>query len=216
MKREDSLQIAARIATLIHDGSRNLASCSFGSAPLLAMLPIFCFASKYDERDDLHEIKQLDGGFVREILIFGSTARGSADVGDLDIMVLDDGYFSPVFEPTAKQKERKNDWYISLSGNLDLFLSGYLGLEDWMNDQSRDKRWLHDAVDLHVLPVSVLWSEFAQERIGKLHRDPHFLDNAFSAVLRFNCDSHSFEPTTIRELRKMHMPVGTEQQEESA
>ena len=106
------------------------------------------------------------------------------------------GDLRELWETFHQFKER----YDELAEHLSLFLSGWLGFDDWQKELALD-----EAVDLHILPVSILWSEFARTRIGKLHYDPRFLDNALSAVLRFDHRNNSFVPTTIEELREANL-----------
>lgn len=203
MDREVALEKALNIASLLNRGQRRIQGSSFNSpnCGLLAFLPIFSAASSKEGREDLANIS-LTGGIFREILIFGSVARGELVVEDLDMIVLDSGYCSPFFEPQGSKLKETGGWYAKLKGNLHLLLTGWFGLEE-LDDFSPD---VTADVDLHLLPVSILWSAYARERIARLHTDPCFLENAFSTILRYNGHTGQFVPVTLEALRMAHQP----------
>ena len=188
MKRIEAIEKATKIAGLIREGVNRIKyDTAMKDLPLLAMLPLLALG------EDLKSSKDVDFNSlcpkVFEVLIFGSVAReDSEDVGDIDIMVLDNGFFSKFFSC-----KHKDDWYLGLSENLHLLLTGWLGYSD---DELLD---VLDGVDtdLHVLPLEMLKSENLRKKIALKHRDPLFLQNAFSSMLVHDRVSHELNPSSI-------------------
>lgn len=188
MRREDALAQAAKIARLIIDGSRKLGGTPLNELPLLATLPLLAIASKGVWAP------QLDPR-IDEILIFGSVARDEDTVGDIDMMVLDRGFYSSSFQSRIERVASRNtDWYQSLDDNLRELLTGWFGLDE-TNEAVVEA--LAESVDLHILPLELLRSSAVKQKIAKHHRDPEFFENAFSHVLRWERWTSSFEPTTL-------------------
>jgi predicted nucleotidyltransferase len=155
-----------------------------------------------------HGVRKAVSCEIREILIFGSLARRQLIVGDVDLIVLDDGFYSPSFEA------RQSDAYRELPGNLSKLLSQWFELP-----LNRDpaERALKRPVDLHILPKEILWDKKVRTRLSRQHRDRKFFKNAFSSLLRFNEEERAFEPTDLKTLIRHHRPpiaqeVGQEQQ----
>jgi hypothetical protein len=128
---------------------------------------------------------------LEEILIFGSvTDPERRTVGDLDMMLLDNGYFSRVF-----QAMKSGATYGSLKNNF------YFLEEGWFRRcPIGDNPKASPPVDLHVLPATVLTDETVRAAIGEKQTDPQFFENAFSRLLRFDSESGQFVPTTLAEL----------------
>jgi len=125
---------------------------------------------------------------IFEILVFGSVARmGDHEVGDIDLIVLDDGSFSCKFASGCVTK----DWYDELMENLPELLYNFLECSEFEIEQL-----LGDIkVDLHVLPLEMLKSDSLRKEIAEKHKDPNFLQNAFSSLLRL--DGIGFVPIKL-------------------
>lgn len=194
MKREDAFARATQVARLITNGNRRLGNTPLNQLPLLATLPFLttgglCLTGEANP-------------FIQEILIFGSVARREAEVGDIDMMILDGGFYSSVFQGrTEHAASRYTDWYQCLGENLRELLIGWFGFEE--TDEAV-MEVLAEPVDLHILPAALLLNSGLRQKIAEHHRDPQFLDNAFSDLLRYNRMTRSFEPTSLTYLEERH------------
>ena len=125
---------------------------------------------------------------ISEILIFGSVARaGDHEVGDIDFMILDDGYFSSNFVSGCLTA----DWYDNLTENLEELIMYCLNC----SFEETQEILKGIGTDLHVLPLDMLKVDPLRKEIAEKHHDPRFLQNAFSSLLRF--DGNEFVPVDI-------------------
>ncbi|MFA6908365.1 MAG: hypothetical protein WC289_00580 [Patescibacteria group bacterium] len=132
---------------------------------------------------------------IYEIFLFGSTADTNVrDVHDVDLMVIDNTYYSRHFEPPRGFES----WYEHLSGNLAALLSR-LGYQE-----QEGRKLCNFHVDLHVLPLSVLLDKDFRFAMGSRHKDPQFFKNCFSVIMRFDQASRSFVRVTIEELERKY------------
>lgn len=181
-----AIEYAERIARLIRRGERHLNETRFCDLPILARLPFFCI-KEYG----------LTVPVIDDILVFGSVARGEEEVGDVDVMVLDRGFYSSFF---WRFKCEEGDAYNKIQGNLRELLIGWFGLPH--EDPETSAILTEVPVDLHVLPAEILRSPEVRAKLASKHSDPNFFENAFSALLRW--DGHRFVPITIEELEERH------------
>lgn len=187
MKRIEAVEKATKIATLIREGVSNLKHTTLKDLPLLAMLPFIKLEADAKAGKEMN-LDSLDPR-VFEILIFGSVANESQEeVGDIDIMVLDNGFFSNFFSC-----KHKDDWYMELSENLHLLLTGWLGYSE---EEVADTLKGVDT-DLHVLPLKMLKSEKLRVEIARKHSDPRFFQNAFSSMLVQDRVSHELNQSSM-------------------
>lgn len=187
MKKIDAINKAIDIAKLITTGVIKLNNTPKKDLPLLANLPLIKIGSDLNNGKEPN-LEHLTPK-VFEILIFGSTANKKNDeVGDLDLIVFDNGFFSDFF--TSK---KENDMYANLSENLELMLNGWLGYD--MNTISY--LFENDDIDLHVLPLQMLKSNELRKQLASNHHDPLFFENAFSSIMRYNYLSKTFVSTDI-------------------
>lgn len=190
------MQRAETIATLLLDGSRQLSKRTPSSLPLAATLSIMAAAEARD-------VDAFDAVF-KEIVLFGSTARGENNPCDLDLMIFDGGFYSNVlgFEPTETRWDHDvpySSYGGMLQDNLDQLLMG------WFEHSDEYCRQFDDVlVDLHVLPIALLTNIEMRKDVGLKHDDPAFFENAFSTILRFDELQGKFVPTTPQELEDKH------------
>jgi len=134
-----------------------------------------------------------------EILIFGSTVRKCDDekVGDLDMMIIDNGVVSSQYEHIIQNEEDEEDWYFGLKSNLNRLLeseekSYNKGLQSLLADLE-EKR---PSIDLHILPLKLFKDkEFRMEVLSK-HKDPNFFKNCFSSIMRLR-NGKQFVPVDV-------------------
>lgn len=193
MKRTVAVEKALAIAELIQRGVRKFRSMTTKDLPLLALLPWFKLGA------DLGEKKEIDWEAlvprVFEIIIFGSVANSTnEEVGDIDFIVLDNGCMSEFFTP----KHKEDDWYQDLWENMRLMLSGWLNY----TEEQIEEVLAGVETDLHVLPLKMLKSKNLRAEIAAKHSDPRFLQNAFSAMLRY--EGGKLIPTDVAYFEKKY------------
>lgn len=114
---------------------------------------------------------------ILEILVFGSTARGEQEVGDLDLLVIyrltdECDYAEPVtdrFEDIEKELVEKN--------------------------------LAHIPIDFTPLSVSYFVNEQIRKEYRRhVFRNPDFVENALAICLRWNREKHEFCPSNLAEI----------------
>jgi hypothetical protein len=140
---------------------------------------------------------QMDSQSVlAEFLLYGSTASGELYVHDLDLIALTSNqrlasYFVPSFGRLVR-----GDWYSSIGNNASLLaneLDGYcLPLKYGIG------------VDMHVWPTNILTDTTKFRQYASLHRDPNFMVNASSSLMRYDRRSRRFVRSTFAELAKKY------------
>lgn len=195
MTHDEMLQKATLIATLLCRHARNLACTNVNDVPLMASVSISYAAANRD-------VKALDPRF-KEILLFGSTARGKAEPGDIDMMVFDSGFYSNIidFEPSEKNPLDVGpfgSWSGVIQENLEILLDG------WFNCYDECYQFYDVLVDLQILPITIITNPEMRRAIGMKHADTNFFTNAFSTILRFDEGNGKFVPTTLRELEEKY------------
>jgi hypothetical protein len=203
MKLEQATSLATTIARLLMCGSRGLGRTTLRDLGAWASYAFQVAADRLDVRAINPQI--------REILIFGSVARGQAEVGDIDLIVFDDGFYSGVLKTTEADKHTgcTPDLYACISGNLrSMLLDFFLFTEEDRGVESA----VSANTDLHVLPITLLTEPMVRKDYDARHRDPKFFDNAFSNLLRFDIATDRFQSVTIEALRtKYRAELGGEQ-----
>jgi hypothetical protein len=194
MELNKTLTTATTIANLLMRESARLGACAVRDLPLMGTLSIISAAKTGDFAAFDPKIK--------EIILFGSTARGENDPGDIDLMVFDNGFYSNVigFEP-GEQNDGEN--YSSWGGQLQENLTAIL--EGWFGYGGSNVRQFDDVlVDLQILPIAILTDPVKRGEVSKKHFDPRFFENAFSTILRFDESETKFVPTTLEELEQKY------------
>ena len=186
MDLSEARKKAAEIAQLLLDGAQLIGKRRLCDQSLFATLSVSMAAKKRD-------INALDPG-IKEVILFGSTARNEPGPGDIDLMVLDSGFYSNILCP---EMARVRNRYGMLEDNLERML-------DWFDFPTWTQEWLAIPVDLHVLPVKVITEMSVRSRIARQHRDPQFFENAFSKIERYDAATRSFVPTTEGELQSKY------------
>jgi hypothetical protein len=192
MKRTEAIEKAKVIAKLIKKGVAKLRRTPINNLPILAMLPWLKASSDIESGEDSDFDCLVPEVF--EIFIFGSVAGKKDEVGDIDILILDNGFFSKFFN---RGYEKGKDQYEELSENLNLLLTGWLGYKE-----SKVSDIINVDTDLQILPFEMLKSEKLRSDIASRHSDPFFLQNAFSTLLRF--DGGELIPVDIAYLEEKH------------
>ena len=152
-------------------------------------------------QQDLKEGKKLNtfslDPKILEIFLFGSVARGqSTKESDIDMMVIDTGFFSDFFELDSD----KEDWYLELSSNIKLLLVTWFEMGERQFGELLSKV----KVDLHILPVKLLKSKKFREEVTEKHKDKNFLVNAFETMMVFDRYNKKFSKITVEELEKKY------------
>lgn len=191
MELMEARETAAEIARLLLRGAHRIGTRRVSDQSLFGALSIIVAVTSRD-------YKALDPS-IKELLLFGSTARNEPEPDDIDLMVLDGGFYSNVLCPERKSPGR--DRYESLGDNLERMFDWFDSPEDY----ARVETLLEDvSVDLHVLPVTILTNDIVRHRISRQHRDPWFFENAFSTIQRFDASTISFVPVTLAELQRKY------------
>lgn len=197
MKLNQTLETATAIAHLLMLGSTELGRCCIKNLPLMGALSIISAGKSGDHNAFDPKIK--------EIILFGSTARGENEPGDIDLMVFDNGFYSNIlgFEPGEQvDGEFSSSWGGQLQENLHALLEGWFGYEGSAVSQFNDV-----CVDLQVLPITILTDPVKRGEVGKKHFDPCFFENAFSVILRFDKSEMKFVRTTLEELEQKYQAL---------
>lgn len=197
MKREAALDDATRIGNLIKQGEQKLLDTAPKDLPLLARIPLFVFS------EGIENSRVIDPT-ICEILLFGSVANESIkNVNDIDLMMLDRGFYSTFFLKKVESEGR-----ISSSGspvlrnNLEELLIGWFGFR---REMPHVDMAIRSDIDLHVMKIDVLWSTQKREAVADHHVDPNFFENALSRIMRF--DGTEFVPTTLQDLQTRHTHI---------
>lgn len=186
-----ALEQATATARALIEGAERLRNRSMNEVPLLAWLPFLKLAT---EDSDVNSCDPV----ICEVLLFGSVAKKAEDVGDVDLMVLDTGFYSML----VLNQDRRDDGTLpdskegALQDNLRLLLGGYMEYEE---DLIEGLSLI--PTDLHVLPCRVVTDEAFREEIAQQHLDPYFFENAFSCMMRYERTCSAFVPTTLIELQ---------------
>ena len=187
MKKRVALRRAGMIAEAIQNGVSKLGRTTMKDLPICAILPLLKLSSDAKEGKDL-DIATMNP-HIFEILVFGSVAtKGQRTVNDIDMMIIDSGFFSQFFISGCETE----DWYEELMDNLEVLLNGWLDLS-----YEEIGGLLDTPVDLHILPAKMFKSAELRAEIVKRHKDPNFLRNAFSSMLRYNNSEKKFVPVDV-------------------
>lgn len=202
-----ALEVAVEIARLIHGGARRLSRTPMGELPLMVMLPMIDVAAGAP-------VGHMDPS-VKELLLFGSAARGEAVIHDVDLMMFDGGFYSEHFpvHPHLLHHERDaysrlwhdgRDAYSRLRRNLRRLMEDWFGISPGCAESGAEVEALMTPVDLHVLPIAFFTNRILCEAIAQAHRDLHFFQNAFSNVLRYDEALAEFVPVGLEYFEKKY------------
>ena len=121
MKRTEALEWAEKIAQLILSGSRQVERTSATNQTIMGTLSIMSAMKNKDT-------EALDPSIV-EIILFGSTAKSndSDEVGDIDLMVFDRGFYSNVLSVEFTKGLTGDSSNAFLRDNLTRLSEGWFG-----------------------------------------------------------------------------------------
>ncbi len=197
MRHDEAMSYATRIAKLLVRGGQKIGGTKTGRLGFMSSVAVMVAARKGDP-------DAFDPA-VKEVLLFGSTARGEDRVGDVDLILLDQGFYSNLFqferETTQDTRFRaRRDWYGYLRSNLGRMLEDFFGF----SQETPEVGEMLEKVktDLHVLPLSIFADPAKRAEIAGKHKDPQFFQNVFSKVLRFNFETETFEPVSLEYFAK--------------
>lgn len=138
---------------------------------------------------------------IHDFYIFGSTVRKCDDetVGDLDMIIFDDGELSRYFMIDCQEE----DWYKGLKGNLQFILNE---IAEWNFQNHNDYgckagellNYVYKkniSVDLHILPEKFFRDRQFRKEVAEKHKDPNFFKNMFSLMLHWR-NGKQFVPVT--------------------
>lgn len=197
MKQSEALQWAKKIAQLIHSGSRKIERTTIKDQGLMATMSIMAAA----QNQDIDALRPN----IQEIVLFGSVARSAdpdAEVGDIDLMVFDAGFYSNFISVELGEPMDADSGNEFLRRNLELLLEGWFGFS--LADVNVQEVLEIPDVDLHVLPIAIFSDPHRQRAIASKHHDPHFLENAFSCMMRFDQATERFVPVDLNHLKGRH------------
>jgi len=184
-KRSLFIAQSLKIAETIREETRRLKDKhQFGDLPAIAMAT---FLEKFSLLIDGSQEEDLSLPKIEEILIFGSLAKGSQNPGDIDMML---GWFSDFFSFDVNEEGIKDE-YLCLEENLAFLFEGFFGIK---------LQGVKVKVDLHILPISVLFCAETRAKILKRHKDKDFFKNVFSDLLKYDFTKNEFMPITLAEL----------------
>lgn len=194
--RASAMEQATATARMLFSGAAMLGRLSLRQAPLLAWLPFLKLGA--DARQGKESDFKACNPAIYEILLFGSVATQAEDVSDVDLMLLDNGFYSMLFRDKEDQSkhhlpESKAE---ALRQNLELLFGGYMGCGADVVD-----RLAPIPTDLHVLPLTVVTDKTVRESVARQHRDPHFFDNVFKCMMRYDKARGEFVRITLSALQ---------------
>lgn len=145
LSREKALSIATEVAQAIRKGTHKLSESATKDLPLLAHLPLFLLGSKAenDEKISREDISVITPR-VYDIFIFGSTATGKKSVSDVDLIVIDTGFFSNFLGKRGVEYEIEG----RKGSLLEEFLTGWCRLPEFQCPKPEIRKF----VDLIFLP----------------------------------------------------------------
>ncbi|MAG12436.1 hypothetical protein CL630_01340 [bacterium] len=189
MKRTEALEWAEKIAQLILSGSRQVERTSATNQTIMGTLSIMSAMKNKDT-------EALDPSIV-EIILFGSTAKSndSDEVGDIDLMVFDRGFYSNVLSVEFTKGLTGDSSNAFLRDNLTRLSEGWFGFS--RNDLDIRDLLEMPLVDLHVLPIAIFADSDRRRKIAEKHHDPRFFENAFSSMMRFDAREGKFAPAGL-------------------
>ncbi|MEN9557637.1 MAG: hypothetical protein RL141_6 [Candidatus Parcubacteria bacterium] len=193
MKRKIALRHARLVAQVILGGVENFKS--------MEEFPPCVRSAVWKKLQRLQQMERRDFYEFREILIFGSVARGEAEVGDVDMILLDDDFYSCAF--FEEKGEFDEEGYSVLRHNLPKLLMQWFGYQE---DSYAVRAAMRQRVDLHVLPVGILWDRSLQNKWLQHHWDKDFFDHAFSRLMRFDQVTGEFCLTSRAQLCALNPP----------
>ncbi|MEK7464113.1 MAG: hypothetical protein AAB610_03280 [Patescibacteria group bacterium] len=180
MNHSKMLAFATKIAQLLMSSSRRLAHSTIRDQGLMGTLSVMLAAES-------REPEALNPEF-QDIILFGSVAEGNENPSDVDIIVLDRGFYSNVLTPSRKAQ------YGALKDNLRSLFTGWFGFEE-------NSKEVVDTnickVDLLVLSAEIFTDPDILHCFAHHQTDPEFFKNAFSNMMRFNPFTGSFEKVDL-------------------
>ncbi len=175
--KDQRLEQAVQLGQIILQKTARLRMIPLCQMPLLSCIPLLNLA-----RDSEKTSPEAISPEIHEILLYGSVARSARDPGDIDLLIIDNGHFSPVFvQRILEAKDRSFVMSKDSPLNFDL-LCGWLGIQD---DPTIEGILESTFVDLHIFPLMLLTSKKFRDKIAKKMKDPHFLRNLFRNTLRY-------------------------------
>ncbi len=189
MKRDRAFELATAIAELIFKGARAVGGRTVGEQALMATLSV-------SHATHTRSVEAMNPA-IDEVLLFGSTARGAVEPGDLDLIVLDHGFYSNLLCP----REGQDDLYQALDQNLYILCEGWFG---YNANEHQEYGEIVDGlateatkVDLHVLPLAIFTDPVQRRQIAAMHKDPQFFQKAFSRLQRYDRETRAFVPVDL-------------------
>lgn len=192
----DAMRRAAAIAKLIHEGVQRL------------------ILAPSDQHSRMYRISQLAAAWrkdrdctapwVEEILLCGDLGFGASMAPSIDMLVLDNGFFSSVlgFEPRARWRPWEKLKVLGQgSENLQTLLVDYFGFN------VDAAKFNNTTFNLHVLPVSTFADEVKRARYSVRHWEPEVLslDRIF-ALQRYDPQSEKFDSASEEDIRFLFAP----------
>ena len=125
-----------------------------------------------------------------ELLVFGSVARGASEVGDIDMVLLDNGTLSSLALGGLDLHGAEEDLpdpatFLPESGRSNILRFGTEWLlQIWFDIKDERFKSIRDVpVDLHFYPLGLITSPERRAGFTKRHRDSRFFKNVMSDVL---------------------------------
>ncbi|PCI28051.1 hypothetical protein COB55_04535 [Candidatus Wolfebacteria bacterium] len=192
MNKNEAIEWAEKIAALLITQSDRIGNQSMGEQTLMGMASAFS-AFKSGNIDALSPR-------IEEIILFGSVTKKVGNIGDIDLIVFDKGFYSQVL--LSRDSDPLEAYYEGpcLRENLTTLC------DMWFDLSLHEKQLLKKAppVDLHVLPIAILTDKTLRRGIEQRHHDPRFFENAFSSILRFEKGSGKFIPISLTDLTNIY------------
>jgi hypothetical protein len=180
-----ALEFAARIAKFLINGGRQIGLCATGDLlkgkhGLMTALSVMSASCSQD-------VGALNPHFL-EVILFGSAAEDGKIPNDVDLMVIDEGFYSNILAYNGRTSLYRRGG--AAEANLIRLASGWFGLDE--NEPEMREVLDETNVDVVVLPVSVFTDVSRRCEISRRQPDPDFFDNAFRHMMRFDEDSGQF------------------------
>lgn len=186
---------AAALARLFLDETVRLQQTPLKDAPLMSWVPLLSLP----EGGSVEAVTPK----INQILLYGSVARDEQDPHDIDMMIVDNGHFSPHFVSNIRDAA-DGTWPFSpgdipyIGGNLSEFVSMFFGYEGGESDERLQNILQRTHVDLHVFPQDLFTKKDFRDEMSRKMCDSRFLHNIVRDAMVYR--DGWFVPVTIEEL----------------
>lgn len=175
MTNSEAIQYALDTANTLHMCARAVGSTTVAEQTLMGSLSVMLATREMD-------FEAMDPS-IRELILFGSTARGDENPDDIDMMLFDSGFYSNVILTSSVRST-----YEGVEGNFEKLLTGWFGFDEDHTGVLPSNM----SVDLLVLPEQIFTDVQRFLEIANKQTDPNFFKKAFSKMQRYDAFAKKF------------------------